>query len=213
MPTDKPSKLSPPEVGGGDPSDEVERQVGASVSALRTARAMTQEQLAAAAGVTKGYISKIENGHIVPPIGTLVKIAHALQAQVSDFLKMPADAEDDAVCVVRADERQPVMRGASAFGYDYVSLAHKKRRKRMQPFLFTFPSAVEKDVRFEHEGEEFLLVLSGRVEFEFVVDGEPRRHVLAAGDSVYFESRIPHRGHGLGGEAKALVVIYTPEES
>jgi transcriptional regulator with XRE-family HTH domain len=191
-------------------STDIERYIGTHVATLRGERDLTQEQLAEEIGVTKGYVSKIENGHIVPPIGTLVKIAQALQVEVTEFLKASSDPYEDAASIVRVNERQAVVRGASAFGYDYVSLAHKKRHKHMEPFLFTFPVNISTDVRFEHEGEEFLFILSGRVEWEMVIDGSIRKWVLEAGDSLYFESRIPHRGCGLGADAKALIVIYTP---
>jgi len=191
-------------------ASDIERYIGSRIAALRGERSLTQEQLAEAIGVTKGYVSKIENGHIVPPIGTLVKIAHALQVEVTDFLKASVDGNEDAASIVRVDERQPAVRGASAFGYDYISLAHKKRHKHMEPFLFSFPTDISKEVHFEHEGEEFLFILSGRVEWEMVMDGESKKWILEPGDSLYFESRIPHRGRGLGADAKALIVIYTP---
>jgi transcriptional regulator with XRE-family HTH domain len=192
-------------------SSDIERYIGTHVATLRTGRNLTQEQLADAIGVTKGYVSKIENGHIVPPIGTLVRIAQALQVEITEFLKASGDGYDDAFSIVRTHERRPEVRGASAFGYDYVSLAHKKRHKHMEPFLFTFPTDISSEVRFEHEGEEFLFILSGRVEWEMDIDGSSRKWTLEAGDSLYFESRLPHRGRGLGGEARALIVIYTPQ--
>ena len=71
---------------------DIERYIGTRIAVLRGGRSLTQEQLAEAIGVTKGYVSKIENGHIVPPIGTLVKIAHALQVEVTDFLKATGDS-------------------------------------------------------------------------------------------------------------------------
>ena len=203
--------MSTPHPAASSASSDIERYIGTHVAALRTGRGLTQEQLADTIGVTKGYVSKIENGHIVPPIGTLVKIAQALQVEVAEFLKASGDGYDDAMSIVRIRERRPVVRGASAFGYDYVSLAHKKRHKHMEPFLFTFPTDISSEVRFEHEGEEFLFILEGRVEWEMEIDGAAKKWTLEAGDSLYFESRIPHRGRGLGGEAKALIVIYTPK--
>jgi len=200
-----PAVPSPPGFSG------IERHIGTRVTALRAERGLTQEQLARAAGVTKGYVSKIENARSMPPIGTLVRIAHALQVEIAEFLKPGGDAAEDAASVVRVAERQPVVRGAIAFGYDYVSLAHGKRRKHMQPFLFTFPTDARKEMHFQHEGEEFMFILSGQVEWEMTMEGGPRKWVLEAGDSLYFESRIPHRGRGLTADAQALIVIYTPE--
>jgi transcriptional regulator with XRE-family HTH domain len=187
----------------------VERNISARLVALRIERAMTQEQIAESCGVTKGYISKIENGRIVPPIGTLVRLAQALGAEVADFFKPVDDVWQDVVSIVRSAERQPAVRGASAFGYDYVSLAHRKRNKHMQPFVFSFPE-FEKDAWFEHDGEEFLFILQGRVHWEMNIDGTVRKWVLEAGDSLYFESRAPHRGHGLEPDSKALMMMYTP---
>ena len=60
---------------------------------------------------------------------------------------------------------------------------------------------------FEHEGEEFLFVLKGRVEWQ----AGSEKVILNPGDSIYFESRLPHRGRALDGEATALVVTYSPE--
>jgi mannose-6-phosphate isomerase-like protein (cupin superfamily) len=108
------------------------------------------------------------------------------------------------VTVVRANERQAVQRGGSAFGYDYVGLALKRAHKRMDPFIFTFPPRIDRHVFFEHRGEEFLFVLSGTVEFQ--VGDE--RFTLRRGDSIYFDASVPHRGRSVGAQAKALVVIH-----
>ncbi len=189
------------------PSD-VEKKIGICVAEMRASQKLTQEELAQAVGLTKGNISKIENGHIVPPIGTLMKIAQALHADLTDFLKPADDNINDMVSVTRANEHQRMVRGGTVFGYDYVGLAPNKRSKHMEPFIFSFPSQVAKDVRFEHEGEEFLLILSGRVEWEMTINGQVQSWLLEAGDSIYFNSEIPHRGRAIGLNAKALIVVY-----
>jgi quercetin dioxygenase-like cupin family protein len=74
----------------------------------------------------------------------------------------------------------------------------------MEPFIFTYPANLSRDVWFEHEGEEIVFVLSGRVEFEAGGD----RFILEPGDTLYLESEVPHRARSLGGEAKAFVVIF-----
>ncbi|MES2024327.1 MAG: cupin domain-containing protein [Pseudomonadota bacterium] len=42
--------------------------------------------------------------------------------------------------------------------------------------------------------------------------GQTISHKLSAGDSIYFDSNIPHRGRSLKGESKALVVIFRPQD-
>jgi transcriptional regulator with XRE-family HTH domain len=196
-----------------DDLSAVELQLGLRIAELRGARGFTQDQLAAETGFTKGYVSKIENSKVIPPIGTLVRIARALAIDVADlFGARGADDADQAVCVVRESERESVVRGGSEFGYDYVALAHKRHHKQMEPFVMVFPSKVSKDVRFEHEGEEFVFILSGKVEFELTVEGRKRSYILSPGDSMYFDSRIPHRGRSLRGESRAVVVIYRTKD-
>jgi transcriptional regulator with XRE-family HTH domain len=191
----------------GEPQDAgVEKLIGTRIGELRARLGMTLEQLAALTGFSKGYLSKIENSHKVPPIGSLARIAAALRTEISELLHASSAAPDRGFSVVRAGERQPVVRGGTAFGYDYVSLADSHRDKKMEPFLFTFPSQVDKYVFFEHEGEEFMFVLSGRVEWQ----AGSHKLVLEPGDSIYFDARLPHRGRALDGEARALVVTCSP---
>ena len=190
--------------------NRVERIIGERIGELRARLGMTLDQLSSATGFTRGYLSKIEHSKKVPPIGSLLRIAQALGADITQLLQTASpQASDRGFCVVRAAERRPVVRGGTAFGYDYVGLADKKPGKKMAPFLFTFPSEIHKNVFFEHEGEEFLFVLTGKVEWQAGGD----KLILEPGDSVYFNSRLPHRGRAIEGEARALVVVYSPEHS
>lgn len=186
--------------------ETVERSIGQRLAALRARRRITLERLAEVTGFTKGYLSKIENSRKVPPIGSLARIATALDADIAYFFQTRDAAARDAVSVVHRKDRQPVVRGGTAFGYDYATLAHNRRNKRMEPFLFSFPRRIDRHVHFRHEGEEFLFILSGKVEFE--VNGE--RYILEEGDSLYFDSSLPHKGRALGAAAKAIVVTYSP---
>ena len=168
---------------------------------------MTLDRLAAATGLTKSYLSKIQNSHKLPPIATLSRIAQALGTGLGSFFGDILEPGEGAT-VVRKNERLPVVRGGTAFGYDYVSLAHDRLGKRMEPFVFTFPSKIDRHVFFDHGGEEFVFILSGKVIFQ--VGDE--RWTLEKGDSLYFDAAIPHRGWSVGSESTALVVIYAADQ-
>jgi transcriptional regulator with XRE-family HTH domain len=185
---------------------EPQKVIGVRIAELRSRSGMTLDQLAQLTGFSKSYLSKIENSHKVPPIGSLSRIAAALKTDMGALLHSPAQGARRMLSVVRASERRPVVRGGTAFGYDYESLADDLPGKRMDPFLFTFPSEIDKYVFFEHEGQEFMHVLTGRVEWQ--AGGE--KLVLEPGDSIYFDARLPHRGRSLDGEATAIVVTYSP---
>jgi transcriptional regulator with XRE-family HTH domain len=181
-------------------------QLGEHLKDLRAARGMTLDRLATATGLTKSYLSKIQNSRKLPPIATLSRIASALGTGIGSFFGDILEAREGA-SVVRSNERLPVVRGGTAFGYDYVSLAHKRLSKSMEPFVFTFPSKIDTHVFFDHGGEEFVFILSGKVIFQ--VGDE--RWTLEEGDGIYFDAAIPHRGWSVRGDAKALVVVHAAE--
>ena len=188
------------------PSD----QIGGKLRRIRKSRRMTLEALAGHTGFTKSYLSKIENAKSIPPIGSLAKICRALDTNLADLFgdaAVPPETEPRH-CIVRAGERHTVIRGGTSFGYDYKALAPRLHHKHMEPFLFTFPERLGTEIRFEHEGEEFIFVISGRVRF-FIADEET---ILEPGDSIYFDSTLRHRGEAVNGEAKALVVVYSPRD-
>jgi transcriptional regulator with XRE-family HTH domain len=193
------------------PASDIGQRIGNTMLEMRKHRRMTLDQLAERTGFSKSYLSKIENNLSVPPIGTLSSIAQAFACDIGHFLRQEESFTEDAVSVVHVHERQPAVRGGTAFGYDYSSLAHKKRNKQMEPFIFTFPADIDVDTFFRHVGEEFILILRGRAQFETRRNGTVEKWVLEKGDSLYIDSQIPHRGRSLGGDAQALVVIYQPK--
>ena len=188
------------------------RDLGARLRRARIKHGLTLDALAQRTQYSKSYLSRIENGRKTPPLATLARVADALGTQLNELLS-PTNEQptgDDPFCeVVRADQRKEVVRGASAFGYDYMSLAETTGARNIQPFLFTFPDEIGPHVFFEHKGEEFLFILSGVVEWQ--VGHE--KYTLKAGDSVYFDARLPHRGRAIEGEAKAVVVLYVPNSA
>jgi len=203
-------KTRPPKAAKPASAPDVVDVIGRTVLKMRKDRRMTLDELSALTGFSKSYLSKIENRLSVPPIGTLAKIAQAFACDLGHLLRQEDNFAEDAVAMVHVRERQAAVRGGTAFGYDYASLAHKKRNKRMEPFVFTFPAKIDVDTFFEHEGEEFIFILRGKAEFETKRNGKVEKWILDKGDSLYLNSLIPHRGRSLNGEAEALVVVYQP---
>jgi mannose-6-phosphate isomerase-like protein (cupin superfamily) len=97
---------------------------------------------------------------------------------------------------------------AAKVGYHYESLAYPRADKQMEPFMVEIEPRADEDLLFyNHRGEEFLFVLEGEVEFR----GGDKVIALGPGDSLYFDSDIPHALRGLRGRpGRALVVIYAP---
>ena len=76
----------------------------------------------------------------------------------------------------------------------------------MEPFIVTIQSDAHQE-KSTHEGEEFIYVLEGKLLLEYGVDKE----TLNAGDSVYYDSIVPHRVLSADNNPVRIVaVIYTP---
>nr|WP_226846526.1 MULTISPECIES: XRE family transcriptional regulator [Achromobacter] len=157
---------------------------------LRRQQTLSLEQLAQRTGLTKSYLSKLERGLSEPSISTVLRLAEAYGVGVSQLVGDDGAAQDEVVSVVRVADREALQRRGLGSEYHYESLAGRRKVKAMEPFVVhpprEFPDAA---AVFPHPGEEFLLVLKGAIEVHV---GE-RQFRLETGDSVYFDSELPHR--------------------
>jgi mannose-6-phosphate isomerase-like protein (cupin superfamily) len=104
--------------------------------------------------------------------------------------------------LVRKEERKH-LHSSSLQGWHYEALAYKKVGRNMDPVIIV--SGFEENIVFSHEGEEFIYTLEGTHEFVY----DDQTYVLNEGDSIYFDSIIPHSGRSLGKKkAKLLAVMY-----
>ncbi|MFI6154320.1 helix-turn-helix domain-containing protein [Kitasatospora sp. NPDC051170] len=170
---------------------------------LRKQNRLSLEALAEQVGVTKSYLSKVERGISEPSISTALKLAHALKVDVGRLFS--DEVEPELVTVVRAGERTPIAEGGGPGAPRYEGIATGLSGKQMVPFVMYPPIDATGSVFKSHAGEEFLFVHAGTAELEF-----PERTVeLRPGDSVYFNSALPHRCRSTGVEpAEILVVIH-----
>ena len=168
-----------------------EISVGEKIRLLRDQKGLSLKDVADRTGFSTALISQMENHLVSPSLGTLIKLAKALEVKVGDFL---GEGHEEPFAIVRKDERKTVSRFASKegvkYGYAYESLGFDKKNRHMEPFIVTLePATLKTSKTSTHEGEEFLYVLEGEME----VILENHTDVLYPGDSIYYDSTIPHR--------------------
>lgn len=182
--------------------------IGAALKALRAKNHLTVNDLAAKTGLSKNLITEIEEGETIPPVATLLKLANALNVGMAAFFETDTGAE--TVSVTRKGERVRIKRRPhhheGEVDYVYESLETKKPGKHMEPFLVEFMPMETSDMVFtSHEGEEFLYVLEGKLEFR----SDERVEVLHPGDSIYFESERNHSFRSLDEKpSRGIVVVW-----
>ena len=182
----------------------IEAEIGKRIKEFRRNKNLTLQELADKTGFSKGYLSKVETSDKAPPVATLSEIARELGVTVSSLLG--EEAQQDSICVVRKNERVLMASTGEDFGYAYEALANPYPNKHMEPFVLSYPSDEAFNYSFQHDGEEMLFVIQGKIRFKY----DNREIVLEQGDCVYFDSNTPHTGEPVGDEKlKCLIVIYT----
>jgi transcriptional regulator with XRE-family HTH domain len=179
--------------------------LGARIRQLRLDQGVIAADLAARAGVSASFLSQIERGASSPSLRIVQKLSNQLGVSVSALLE--GDAGDVApalrpACeVVRADARK-VMRRASGPEYQLLS---PDLRGHIEFILVELP-ANESSLITEHEGEEQVVVVSGRVVLE--VNGD--EFELRAGDAARIDPGLPHRTVNRGRRPAVYICAMTP---
>lgn len=167
--------------------DDLEKYIGAELRRHRRRANLTLASLARRAGVSQGMLSKIENGQTSPSLSTLGALAEALGVPLS-VLFTPLDTSRD-VSHVPAGQGLEIDRRGTRAGHIYELLGHGVRGPvGVEPYLITLSEESESFADFQHEGVEFIHMLSGRVLYRH----GNHTFTLGPGDSLFFDAIAPH---------------------
>jgi len=183
-------------------------RIGARITMWRERKNLTVEQLAAKTALDPDFIQAVEAGDASPALGPLVKLARALGTRLGTFTD---DELSDDPCITRAAERTPdravQASGGKCLAMTYHHLGQGKADRHMEPFFIRLEPEGCEPALSAHEGEEFIVVVSGQVVLRYGQEV----HTLCAGDSMYYNSVVPHHvGAGGGQTAEIYAVIHVP---
>ena len=181
--------------------------VGEKIKSLRESQSISIEQLAERSGLAVEQIERIENNIDLP---SLIKIARVLGVRLGTFLD---DQDETGPAICRKTESKDTISFSnnaiqSRKHMEYHSLSKSKADRHMEPFIIDVAATEDSDfVLSSHEGEEFIMVMEGIMEISY----GKNTYLLEEGDSIYYDSIVPHHVHAYEGKAaKILAVIYTP---
>jgi transcriptional regulator with XRE-family HTH domain len=168
-------------------------RVGERLRAIRKGQGLTLKALSARSGVALSTLSKIELGQISVSYEKFAAVARALDVDIAALFDPRAGAAPAAGHRAGVVVRSTLAAAPryDAENYDYRLLATEFAGKRMTPLhgiivarqLAQFPDYIR------HPGQEFVMVLSGRVRIHFET-GETVD--LAREESAYFDSGVGH---------------------
>lgn len=169
--------------------------VGRRLATERQHRRLTLEQLAAASGISKAHLSRLESGDRQPSLAVLLDLAAALGVPVSVLL---GEEHDGSAIVVTDDDSA----GQSVNGLHVSSRSGYPGSSVLDALRITVEPGRPASVPVRHDGEEWLYVLAGVLHLEY--DGAI--HELCPGMSAHFDADRLHRLAAAGGPADVLMV-------
>nr|WP_233286980.1 XRE family transcriptional regulator [Bradyrhizobium oropedii] len=165
----------------------LESEIGAEVRRLRKEFDLTVSELGAAAGISAGMMSKIENGSISPSLGTLSALAKALNVPIGRLFRERAEQRDCSF--VKAGTGVRIERRGTKAGHHYDLLGHSVGGDVVvEPYLITLKGDAVPYTDFRHSGVEFIYMLTGKVRYRHA----DRSYLLEPGDALFFDAAARH---------------------
>lgn len=186
--------------------DDDLKRIAGRIRGWRDEAGLTLQQLGDQSGVSASTIHKIENLQTVPTIAVLLKVANGLNRRPSELL-----AEIEAgkkVAVLRKADRPEVTIENRARLEHLAGLIPRNRLDFWRVHLEPNVGAGMNNEAWQFHGEIILIVEAGQLEFD--IEGEAYK--VGAGDSIHFDTSLPHRWYAAGGEpASVLILALLPE--
>lgn len=165
----------------------LESAIGRQVRTLRRKLDMTVTDLATVAGLSSGMLSKIENGLTSPSLATLKSLAKALNVPFTSLFQK--FEESHSATFVKAGHGLAIERRGTRSGHQYQLLGHSIGKDiAVEPYLITLTHETDVFPVFQHEGQEFLFMLEGKMDYRHGGDA----YTMEPGDSLFFDSDVPH---------------------
>jgi transcriptional regulator with XRE-family HTH domain len=181
--------------------------VGDKLRQLRLRRKMGLVELSKHSGLSPALLSKLEHGKLYPTLPTLSRIAQVFSVGLDHFFSDEKNKHTFAMARKKERLRFPEAPGLEQIAFDFESLDFPATDRKFNAYLADFrPVPPEKLRLHQHTGVEFIYVLKGKLALKVGTDEE----LLEAGDSLYFDSLMPH-GYSRAGTTPCSAIVVTSE--
>ena len=184
------------------PLEQFLATLGTRLKTLRTQHGWTLEQLSKFTKLSEPYLSRLEGGTRQPSLAALITLGQVYNVPIRTLLDA-GDEQSSRCNVIRAGSSAARV----ANGLRYRPISGGGALTNLQAIAVAIPANRHYDKFNQHDGEEWLYVLSGQVKLIF----ENEEHLLDVGDAAHFDARTPHRLAADGKHsAEVLLVASVP---
>ncbi len=179
-------------------------QIARKLKHVRKSNGLTVQKVAERASVSKGLISKIENGRTIPSLPVLLSVIGGLETNAEEFFHGFANLEaPQDVKVIKGNTYESFEKEeAEGFHYRHIT-THEVDNITLECVLLTLKPGAQRE-KVVTDAFEYKYILSGKVTY---LIGE-EEYNLEAGDSLYFNGRIPHVPQNRENEDTTMLIVY-----
>lgn len=175
--------------------------VGEKVRDIRTQHGLTLKTLAEKSKLNINTLSMIEKGKTSPSVGTLQRLAKAMNVPITDFFE--SGFEEKKIVFMQKGKRPEV----SCCGAKIQNLGKDIKNGTLEPFMVIMPKDAGSGGRsLIHNGFEFAYCVSGKILYSI----EEEQFTLESGDSLLFPAQYPHRWENINNEVSEFLLVLTP---
>ncbi len=181
--------------------------VGDKIKQLRLRRKMGLVELSRHTGLSPALLSKLEHGKLYPTLPTLSRIAMVFSMGLDFFFTDERQKHTFALVRKKDRLRFPEAPELDIASFDFESLDFLATDRKFNAYLADFRTILASQLHVhQHSGVEFIYVLKGKLALKVGAEQE----ILEAGDSLYFDSQIPH-GYSRVGTKPCSALVITAE--
>jgi len=177
--------------------------IGKKIREIRNSKKLKLYETADKALISKGLLSKIENGRTIPSLPVLISIIKVLEVDMNEFFD-GIEEDNSHLIIHRKKGDETSIEKEESIGFHYFSILSKGfSNVHFEAVVLKLDPAAQRE-KVTTDGYEYLYILNGRV--DYFLDNE--HYTLEEGDSLFFNGNIPHVPENNTGKTATILVIY-----
>ncbi|WP_027419868.1 helix-turn-helix domain-containing protein [Crocinitomix catalasitica] len=179
-------------------------QIGRQIKELRVFEGLTVQTLADKAGISKGMLSRIENGRIIPSLHVTIKLIEELQCPLGDFFQKLEHEDEQTYILLKSGDRKKIDRENKSLGFNYFFGLNASSGPSSFEVNFLVIDPENKREKVTTDAHELKFMIRGKVDYHL----DEEVITLEKGDLLYYNGNIPHVPINTSNEPAEMLVIY-----